>query len=126
MWGCTGVIDEHIANEKVAEKHFYVPATSLEVLSAIQQDWRDMEALFSDFHVDDMGVGVVGGCHGHHSGHFVMVWTCCAWEVGGLLPELRNKKKPHKPMFRGCGRQCGGGGGLVWLSEWPFGCATEV
>ena len=25
VWGLKGVIDEHIADEKVAEKHFYVP-----------------------------------------------------------------------------------------------------
>ena len=90
--GRKGVIDEHIADEKVAEKHFYVPATSLEALSAIRQRCRDMEVLFSNFHIGDIGVGMVGHCHGHQSGHLVVAWTYCACKAGGLLPELRNKK----------------------------------
>ena len=90
--GRKGVIDEHITDEKVAEKHFYVPATSLEALSTIRRCCGDMEALFSDFHIGDIGVGMVGHCRGHQSGHLVVAWTYCACKAGGLLPELRNKK----------------------------------
>ena len=66
-----GVIDEPSANEEDAENHFHVPATSLEALSAIRQCCQDMEVLFSNFHIGDMGVGVVGCCRGcqfHHLG----------------------------------------------------------
>ena len=75
VWGHRGVIDEHITNEKAAEKHFHIPATLLEVLSAIRQHCRDMEALFSNFHIGDVWVGVVGGCLGHQLGHLVMAWV---------------------------------------------------
>ena len=43
-----------------------------------------MEALFSDFHVSNVGVGMVGCCHGHQLGHLVVVWTYCVCEVGVL------------------------------------------
>ena len=85
-----------------------------------------MEALFSDFHVGDVGVGVVGDCFSRLSGCFIVAWVCHACNVGGLLPELRNRKKPCKPVFTGRGRRCGGGGGLAWPSVWSFGCVTEV
>ena len=87
-----GAIDEHSADEEAAEKHFHVPATSSEALSAIQRRCQGMEALFSDFHVGDVGVGVVGGWSGRRFGHLVVSGTCGAGEVGVLLPELKNQK----------------------------------
>ena len=71
------MIDENGANKKAAKKHF---------------------------HVGDVGVGVVGDCFSHLSGCFIVAWACRACNVGGLLPELRNRKKPHKPVFTGHGR----------------------
>ena len=71
-----------------------------------RQCCQDMEVLFSDFHIGNVWVGVVGGCLGHHVVH----------EVGGLLPELKNKKKPCKLVFTGHGSWHGGSGGLAWLS----------
>ena len=62
-----------------------------------------MEVLFSDFHVSDVGVGVVGSPFGHQSGHFVMAWACRACDVGGLLPELRNRKNPVNQCLQGVG-----------------------
>ena len=94
----------HVADVEVAEKHFHVLATSLEALSAIRRRCLDMEALFSDFHIGNVGVGVVGDCFSRLSGCFVVAWACHACNVGGLLPELRNRKKPCKPVFTGRGR----------------------
>jgi hypothetical protein len=59
------------ADEKAAKKHFHVLAMSLEALSAIQQRCRDMEALFSSFHIGDVGRGVIGGYRGCRLGHLV-------------------------------------------------------
>ena len=78
---------EHVADEEAAEKHFHVPATSLEVLSAIQRHCRGMEALFSDFHSGGVGVGVVWSCIGRRFGCLVISWTCGG---GAVLPELKN------------------------------------
>ena len=70
VWRRRGAIGEHVADEEADEKRFHVPATSLEALSAIQRCCRDMEALCSDFHVGDVGVGVGvgGGCRGRRFG----------------------------------------------------------
>jgi len=73
------VINEHVADEKAAKKHFHVPATSLEALSTIRQHCQAMEALFSDFHIGDMGMGIVGGCRGRRFGHLVVSGTCGSW-----------------------------------------------
>ena len=63
---CRGTLSECAADVEAAEKHFHVLATSLEVLSANRQHCRDMEALFSSFHIGGMGVGVVvRGCCCH-------------------------------------------------------------
>jgi len=75
------MIDEHGADEEAADKCFHVPATSLEALSAIRRRCRDMEALFSSFHVGDVGGGVVGGCRGRRFGCLVVSRMCGA--VGG-------------------------------------------
>ena len=67
-----GAIDEPSADEEAAEKHFHVPATSPEALSAIRRRCQDMEVLFSNFHVGEVGVGVVDCCRGRqfrHLGH---------------------------------------------------------
>jgi hypothetical protein len=92
-WQRRGVISEHGADKEAAEKRFHVPATSLEALSAIRRHCRDMEVLFSDFHVGDMGVGVVEGYRGHWFGRLVVSRTCGVWKSGVLSPALRNKKK---------------------------------
>ena len=97
------MIDENGADEKAAKKCFHVLATSLEVLSAIRQHCQDMEALFSDFHISNVGVGVVGSFFGHRSGRFVVAWACRACDVGGLLPELRNRKNPVNQCLQGVG-----------------------
>ena len=47
-------------------------------------------------------------------------------EVGVLSPALRNRKKPHKPMFTGRSGGRGGGRWLSQLSVWPFGCVVDV
>ena len=67
--------------EEAAEKHFPVPATSLEALSAIQRRCQDMEVLFCTFHVGDVCVGIVGGCRGRRFGHLVVLGTC-GWSAG--------------------------------------------
>ena len=81
------MIGEHVADEEAAEKRFHVPATSLEALSAIRRRCRDMEALFSDFHVGDMGVGVVGGCRDHRFGCWGGVVDVEGGGVDVRLPE---------------------------------------
>ena len=58
-------------DEKAAKKCFHVLATSLEALSTIRQHCQDMEALFSDFHIGNVGVGVVENCLSHWLG-------CCS------------------------------------------------
>jgi len=85
-----------------------------------------MEALFSSFHVGDVGMGVVGGCPGRRFGRLVVSWTCGAWDVGVLLPEVRNKKKPSKLTFTGRRSRRGGGGGLAQPLDWPLGCVVDV
>jgi len=55
MAPCRRIVYEYVADVEVAKKRFYVPATSLEALSAIRQRCRDMEALFSNFHVGNVG-----------------------------------------------------------------------
>ena len=97
------MIDENGTDEKAAKKCFHVLATSLEALSAIRRHCQDMEALFGDFHVSDVGVGVVGSLFGHRSGRFVVAWACRACDVGGLLPELRNRKNPVNQCLQGVG-----------------------
>jgi len=87
------VIDEHVAEEEAAEKRFNVPATSLEALSAIRRRCRDMEALFSDFHIGDVRMGVVEGGRGRWCGHLVVLQTCKQGVVVGLLPEYTRIKK---------------------------------
>ena len=81
-WHRRGVINERITDEKAAGKHFHVLATSLEALSTIRQRCRDMEVLFSGFHVGDAGREVVGGCHGHRFGCLVVSRLRGALEVG--------------------------------------------
>ena len=97
------MIDENGADKKAAKKRFHVLATSLEALSAIRRHCQDMEALFSDFHISDVGVGVVGSFFGHRSGRFIVAWACRACDVGGLLPELRNRKNPVNQCLQGVG-----------------------
>ena len=92
------MIDEDGTDEKAAKKHFHVLATSLEALSAIRRHCQDMEALFSN-----VGVGAVGSSFGHQSGCFVVAWACRACDVGGLLPELRNRKNPVNQCLQGVG-----------------------
>src|ERR1700733_2353472 len=77
---------------------------------------RDMEALFSSFHVGDVGVGVVGGYSGRRFGRLVMSWTCGASDVGVVLPELRNKKSPVNQCLQGVGDDVEVVGG--WCSRW--------
>ena len=72
MGKCIGMINEHVADEEAAEKHFHVPATSLEALSAIRRHCQDMEVLFCIFHIGDVGMGIVGGCRGRRFGHLVV------------------------------------------------------
>jgi hypothetical protein len=110
----------------LTRKGFYVLATSLEAVSAIRQRCRDMEALFSDFHVGDVGVGVVDGYFGRWFGHLAVLRTCGVLEVGVMSPALSKKKKPRKSMVTGLGRHCGGRRGLTWPLVWPFGCAVDV
>src|SRR3984885_1972803 len=43
MGQCIGMINEHVADEEAAEKHFPVPATSLEALSAIRRRCQAMD-----------------------------------------------------------------------------------
>ena len=97
------MIDKDGADEKAAKKRFHVLATSLEALSAIRRHCQDMEALFSDFHISDVGVGVIGCSFGHQSGRFVVAWACRACDVGSLLPELRNRKNPVNQCLQGVG-----------------------
>ncbi len=120
------MIDEHVADEKAAKKHFRVPATSLEALSAIRRCCRDMEAVFSRFHIGDAGRGVMGGCRGCRFGHLVVSWVCGALEVGGLLPELVDNEKPHKQVFTGHRKWQGSGTGLAQVLVWPVGCVVDV
>jgi len=79
------------ADVEATEICFHVPATSLEVLSAIQRRCQDMEALFSSFHVGDVGVGVVGGYRGRRFGRLVMSWTCGA--CGCCVARTQEQKK---------------------------------
>jgi len=98
------VIDEHVADEKAAKKRFRVPATSLEALSAIRRCCRDMEALFSVFHVGDVGVGVVGGCHGCWVDGLVASWMCGCRRWVSRCQSSGMEEKPSKPAFTGLGR----------------------
>jgi len=98
-----GVINKHVSDEKAAKKHFHVPATLLEVLSAIRQRYQDMEALFSDFHIGDMGMGVVGGWCGCQYGHFVVSRTCSAWRWVLCCQSSGRKKSPVNRRLWGVG-----------------------
>ena len=93
MWRRRGVIGEHVADEKAAKKHFHVPATSLEVLSAIRRHCWDMEVLFSGFHIGDVGRGVVGGGRDRRCGRLVVSRMCGA--VGGwcFVASTQEQKK---------------------------------
>ena len=93
QWRHRGVIYEHGADEKAAEKHFHVPATSLEALSAIRRCCQDMEALFGVFHVGDVGMRVVWGCRGGCRGRLVVSQMCGVSVVGVLLPEVKKQDK---------------------------------
>jgi len=94
MWRRRGVMIEAGADEEAAEKPFHVPATPLEALSAIRRRCRDMEALFSRFHVGDVGRGVVGGCRGRRFGRLVVSWACGVSEVGVVARAQRQRKTP--------------------------------
>jgi len=52
-----------------------------------------MEAVFSDFHVGDVVVGVVGGCRGHRFGCWDGVVDVEGGGVGVRLPEYTEIKK---------------------------------
>ena len=133
---CKGVIDEHSANEEAAEKHFHVLATSPEALSTIRQCCQDMEVLFSDFHVGNMGVGVVGGCHGCRFCHL----GCVMRGRRVLCLSSRIRKMPCNWQLQGIGTNVGVVGGwhgcrfgcwdVLWMSRAVlsmFGCqSTEI
>ena len=93
LWRRRGVIDEHVT---------------------------DMEALFSDFHVGDVGVGVLGSGRGRWFGRWVLSWTCGLCGAGALLPELRNTRKN---LVNRRLQGVRGGVGVVggWHGRW-FGC----
>ena len=56
-----------------------------------------MEALFSSFHIGNVGVGVIGSRHGHPLGRLAGLW-----QVGVLSVRVQeNVKKPCKPVFTG-------------------------
>ena len=67
------MIRERGADEEAAEKHFHVPATSLEALSANRRRCQDMEVLLCGFHVDDVCEGVIGCGRGRSLGCGVCV-----------------------------------------------------
>jgi hypothetical protein len=85
-----------------------------------------MEALFSGFHVGDVGRGIMGGCRGRRFGHFVVSQACGASEVWVLLSELRHKEKPRKQMFTGYGGRRGGGTRSAQLLVWSLGRVVDV
>ena len=78
----------------------------------------DMEALFSSFHIGKGGVGVAGGYCGlvWPFGGVLEVW---AWEVGALLPALRNSKNPSNWWLQSVGGIVGMVGG--WHGGWHGG-----
>ena len=95
------MVDEYVADVEVAKKHFYVPAMSLEALSAIRRRCWDMEALFSVFHVGDVGVGVVWSGRGCRlgCGGCVCVPTL---PMPVLLPEHERTMKEPGPRPSEC------------------------
>ena len=98
---CSRIVDKYVADVEVAKKCFYVPATSLEALSAIRRRCQGMEALFSRFHVSDVCIRVVWSGRGCRLGY-----GGCAAEVecGGRVFVARvdeNEKKPCKHWFTG-------------------------
>ena len=75
-----------------------------------------MEVLFSSFHIGDVGVGVVGEYPGRRFGRLAVSWTCGVWDVGVLLPEVRNKKSPVNSSLQGVG--AGEEVVVGWRSRW--------
>jgi hypothetical protein len=59
-----------------------------------------MEALFSGFHVGDVG-RVVGGCRGRWFGHFVVSQACGASEVCVCCQNSDTKKNPINRCLQG-------------------------
>ncbi len=55
---CRGMLGECTADVEDTEKHFHVPATLFEVLSANRRCCRDMEAHFCIFHIGNVGEGL--------------------------------------------------------------------
>ena len=92
-WRHRGVIGERVADKKAAKKRFHVPATSLEALSAIRRRCQAMEALFSDFHVGDVGVGIVGGRRGRRFGHLMVLGICGLWAGWWYVAGVQEQKK---------------------------------
>jgi hypothetical protein len=84
-----------------------------------------MEALFSDFHVGDVGVGVVGSRRGHQSGRLVVSWMWGVQGVGCWLPELRNEKIPANRCLQGVGDGVEVGGGDVAVSSAAWVCCER-
>jgi hypothetical protein len=77
---CRETSGECAADVEDAEKRFHVPVTSSEALSANRRCCRDMEALFSVFHVGEVGVGVVVVWRGRY-----VACTGCVYESMALL-----------------------------------------
>ena len=53
-----------------------------------------MEALFSGFHIGEMGREVMGGCCGHRFDCLVVSQACGVLEVGVVCQNSKIKKKP--------------------------------
>ena len=96
MWCHRGVIIKAGADKEAAEKCFHVLATPLEALSAIRRRCWDMEALFSGFHIDEVGMGKVGSYPGRRLGRLVVSRVCGG--IGGwcFVNSTQEQKKPCK------------------------------
>ena len=93
------MIDEHIADEKAAEKHFHVPATLLEVLSAPSDN---VAGTWKCFSAASTSVKWAGRLWGVVVVVDLTVWWYCGHVVRWRwLPELQDKEKACKQMFTG-------------------------
>ena len=72
---CRGTLSECATDMEAAEKRFHVPAMSLEALSANRRHCRDMEVLFSSFHIGSVGVGVMVRGRCRHLACMGHVWV---------------------------------------------------
>jgi len=75
-WHRRGVIGKAHCRWESCRKMLPCPGN---IVGGIWRRCQAMEALFSNFHIGNVGMGIMGGCRGRRFGHLVVSGTCGLW-----------------------------------------------